>query len=477
MTVTDIGSGGGGLGVRRSLVTAVVLAAVFMANLDLWIVNVALVDMGRDFGGSLSGLSWVLNGYAVMLAALLIPAGRLGDRIGHRGVFQTGILLFTLASVACALAPNLVVLNIARLVQAAGAAAQLPTSLALLLAAVEQQRRIHAARIWSVAGAVAAVAGPVLGGLLVSVSWRWVFVVNLPVGLVVWLTGRQVLPRPPARANEPTPDIVGSGLLVLAVGALTGALVEAPTWGWTSARTLGLLVVAVLGTCAFVWRCHVHPAPMVELGLLRVRRFASANLATFLFGVSFAIMLLSNSLWCQDIWHYSALRTGFAMAPGPLMVPFVTIASARAVHRLGPGPVAVAGGLLFALSQLWRVAFLATTADYVRDLLPSMILGGAGVGLGLGTLVAVAATALPRHRSATGSAIVNSVRQVSSALGVAVLVTVLAGGGDPRHDYRLGWLVATALALAAALTSAFVSGGRRVAEPAPEPAAAPVARR
>lgn len=448
---------------RRTLVLGVVLAAVFMANLDLWIVNVALVAMGRSFGGSLSGLSWVLDGYAVMLAALLIPAGRLGDRIGHRKVFLAGIALFTLASLGCAVAPDLAVLIVARLVQAAGAAAQLPTSLALLLAATDATRRMQSARTWSAAGAVAAVAGPVLGGLLVTLSWRWVFVVNLPVGVVVWLLGRRFLPHPPARDHEPMPDVLGSVLLVVALGALTGALVEAPTWGWTSARAIGLLAVAAVGTLAFVRRCHVNPAPMIELRLLRIRRFATANLATFLFGASFAIMLLSNALWCQDAWHYSALRTGFAMAPGPLMVPFVTIASARLVHRIGPGPVAAVGGVVFTLSQLWRVFFTATTPDYARDLLPSMILGGVGVGLALSTLVAVAATALPHHRSATGSAIVNSIRQVSSALGVAVLVTLLAGSGGLRHDYRLGWTVAAGLALLSALAALLVTNGGRAA--------------
>src|SRR3954466_13658612 len=148
---------------RQATVVTVLVAAVFMSNLDLWIVNVALVDMGRDFGVQLSGLSWVLNGYAVTLAALLIPAGRLGDRIGHRRVFLGGITVFTLASVACALAPNIGVLVIARIAQATGAAAQLPTSLALLLAAVPASARTSAARGWSAVGALSAVAGPVLG--------------------------------------------------------------------------------------------------------------------------------------------------------------------------------------------------------------------------------------------------------------------------------------------------------------------------
>lgn len=227
-------------------------------------------------------------------------------------------------------------LVVARVVQAAGAAALVPTSLALLLAAVDAGRRISATRGWSAAGGLAAMAGPLLGGLLVDLSWRWVFVVNLPVGVLAWVLGHRFLARDRGRADEPMPDLLGSVLLVLGVGTLTGALVQAPAWGWTDPRTLGVLVVAAAGIVAFVLRCRRHTAPLLELPLLRVRRFATANVATFLFSVSFGIMLLSNSLWCQDVWHYSALQTGLAMAPGPAMVPIATALTARLVHRLGP---------------------------------------------------------------------------------------------------------------------------------------------
>jgi EmrB/QacA subfamily drug resistance transporter len=438
---------------RRVTIITVLVAAVFMSNLDLWIVNVALVDMGRGFGVQLSGLSWVLNGYAVTLAALLIPAGRLGDRIGHRRVFLGGITLFTAASVACAVAPNIGVLVLARIAQAAGAAAQLPTSLALLLAAVPATARTSAARGWSAVGALSAVAGPVLGGLLVSASWRWIFLVNLPVGVLTVAAGRRVLPRPPAHDREPIPDLAGSALLVVAVASLTGALVQAPTWGWGSTRTVGLLVVAAAGAVVFVRRCVTHPHPMVELHLLRIRRFAIANVATVVFSVAFAIMLLSNALWCQDVWHYSALRTGLAMAPGPAMVPVVTFASARLVHRVGSGPVAAVGSLLFGAGLMWRVLAAGTAPDYVHDLLPSMIIGGIGVGLALSTLIAAGATALPTHRSATGSAFINSGRQVASALGVAILVTILGGTADVLHNYDVAWTVAAVLAAICAVVS------------------------
>lgn len=432
--------------------TLVVATAVFMANLDLWIVNVALVDIGRDLGASLSAASWVLNAYAVTLAALLIPAGRLGDRLGHRLLFLIGAAVFTLASVACAAAPNIELLVLARIVQAAGAAAQLPTSLALLMGAVDPGRRLAAARGWAAVGAVAAVAGPVLGGVLVTVSWRWVFLVNLPVGVLSFCAGIRVLPRHERRSRDPIPDPVAAVLLVLAVSSVTAALVEAPGWGWLDPRILGLFAVSVAGSACFARRCRTRPNPMIELALVRVRRFTVALSSMFLFSVAFAIMLLSNALWCQDVWQYSALRTGLAMVPGPAMVPIVTVASARVVHRFGAGPVAAAGSALFAASLLWRIIVAGSAPNYLRDLLPSMILGGIGVGLALGTLMAAGATALPSHRSATGSAIVNSVRQIASALGVAVLVTALASSGS-THGFRIGWAVGVVVAVAAGLVS------------------------
>jgi EmrB/QacA subfamily drug resistance transporter len=425
--------------------------AVFMTNLDLWIVNVALPSM--FFGRTLADLSWVLNAYAIALAASLVVAGRLADRIGQRTVFLGGVVIFTLASIACAAAPSLGFLVAARTVQAVGAAAQLPSSLALLLTFFTPERRQSAARAWAAVGGLAAAAGPVLGGVLVEANWRWVFVINAPIGVFAFIAGWLTLPRATTRERGPIPDLFGAVLVTVAVAALTGALVQAPSWGWGSGRTIAMLAVSVVSASWFVRRCLRHRSPLMELHLLRVRRFGVASAGVAVFSVAFAIMLLSNSLWCQELWHWSALRTGLAMVPGPALVPIVTIASARAMRRLGPGPLIAAGGVLFAAAMLWRVAFASVTPDYVRDLLPSMILGGTGVGLALGTVIAAGVTALPSHRAATGSALVNANRQIASALGVAVLVTLLGSRVTVASlaDFRTGWILA---AVGALLTSA-----------------------
>ncbi|WP_141955538.1 MFS transporter [Actinoallomurus bryophytorum] len=460
---------------RSRMAAFVVVLAVFMTNLDLWIVNVALPAMGSGFAhgdrpASLSDLSWVLNAYAITLAALLVVIGRVGDRIGQRPVFIAGVVVFTIASAACALAPSLWVLVLARVVQAAGAAAQLPTSLALLLAAVPADRRTGATRSWAAVGGLAAAAGPVLGGLLVQIDWRWVFVVNLPIGVLTVIAGLAALPAPAARETGPLPDVWGAVLVTAAVGALTGALVEAPGWGWTSGRTLGLLAAALAVGAWFGLRSARHPSPLLELHLLRLPRFGMAGLGTFVFGVAFAIMLLSNVLWCQEVWHWSALRTGVALVPGPALVPIVTALTSRAVRRFGHGPLILVGGLLFAAGMLWRTVLVSSTPDYARDLLPSMILTGAGVGLTIGTLIAAGVQSLPADRAATGSALVNSFRQISATVGVAVLVTILGTrvGAGSVDDFRLAWALGAALGVGTSVVGALLLR-TRTAAPALEP--------
>jgi EmrB/QacA subfamily drug resistance transporter len=454
------------VGKSNRIATVVVVLAVFMTNLDLWIVNVALPAMGADFSATLGSLSWVLNAYAITLAALLVVIGRVGDRIGQRPVFLAGVILFTVASLGCAAAPTLWVLVLARVVQAIGAAAQLPTSLALLLATVPAERRTAATRGWAAVGGLAAAAGPVLGGLLVQIDWRWVFVVNLPIGVLTLVAGLAVLPRPAAREVGPLPDPWGAVLITLAVAALTGALVQAPDWGWTSARTVALVVLAVGAGVWFFWRSARHPSPLLELHLLRLPRFGTAGLGTLTFNVAFAIMLLSNVLWCQEVWHWSALRTGLALVPGPALVPIVTVLTARAVHRLGHGALVVAGGLLFAAGMLWRVAFISVAPEYVRDLLPSMLLGGTGVGLAMGTLIAAGVQALPPARAATGSALVNSARQISAAIGVALLVTIVGSTVDAGSvtDFRWAWTLAAALTVATSLVGVALVRSRTPAD-------------
>jgi EmrB/QacA subfamily drug resistance transporter len=441
---------------RPGIVMAVVCTGVVLSSLDLFIVNVALPQIAHGFhGATLASLSWVLNAYAVVFAAFLVPAGRLADRMGRRGGFLIGVAVFTIASAACAAATGVGLLVAFRIVQALGAALLVPTSLGLVLAAYPPERRAGAVRIWAATSGLAAALGPVLGGLLVQASWRWVFVVNVPIGIAAMVAGRRVLPRIAAEGG-PLPDLAGAALLAAGIGGLTLGLVEANTWGWASWRLGAVAAGVVAGLAVFLLRARSHASPILELSLLRERRYAIAVGATALFSTAFGAMLLSIVLWLQDDWGWSALRAGLAVAPGPLMVPGVSLLSGRLIPRLGSGGVIAAGCAFFAGGVVWWETAVRITPDYLGDAVGGMLLTGIGVGLAFPTLFATAAAALPPARFATGSAVVNMARQIGFAVGVAIFVAVL---GTPRTaearlvGFQHGWLVIAGTALAAGLAA------------------------
>jgi EmrB/QacA subfamily drug resistance transporter len=431
--VTDDTGVGGRHPARFGAVFAVVTAGIAMVNLDLFIVNVAIPSIGRAFGGAqLSSLSWVLNAYAIVFAALLVPAGRAADRIGRRKAFIAGVIVFAVASAACAFADNVWLLVVARIIQAAGGALLIPASLGLLLAATPAARRSGAIRGWTSVGGVAAALGPVIGGALVEVSWRWVFLVNVPVAALTLLASPRVLPKLGALEDDgERPDITGAAVLTVAIGLLALALVNADDWGWASVRVTGLIVAAMVLLAYFWRRSSRHAAPIIEPHMFRLPAFGTATAASVIFGTAFGAMLLLVTLWCQDVWHWSALRTGLGVAPGPVLVPFLSVGAGPLARRVGPGPVVLLGCVVYAGGCLfWRLA-LSLTPDYPGHMLPGMLMTGIGVGLTLPTLVSAAVAAVPSHRFATGSGVVTMARQVGVVLGVAILVTVLGHPATP----------------------------------------------
>lgn len=442
---------------RPTAVLVVLSVAAFMASLDLFIVNVAFPGIARDFAGSsLADLSWVLNGYAVLYAALLVPLGRLADRYGRMAGFLGGLALFTAASAACAASQSLWQLVFFRGLQAVGAAALTPTSLGLLLAATPAERRVRAVRSWAAIGALAAAFGPVIGGLLVQASWRWVFVVNVPVGIAGLIAARRIVPDSRDLAVTRIPDLLGAVLAAAGIGALALGLVEAPDWGWTSYGVLGSLAVAVVATAGFWLRSSRHPLPVVELALLRVRAFAWSNVTAVLFSVAFAGALLAAVLWLQDVWHWSALKTGLGLAPGPLMVPVFAAVAQRLSARVPVGLLAAAGCLAFGAGTAIVALSVGPSASYAADFLPGWLVGGVGVGLAFPTIISAATADLPPARSATGSAIVTMSRQVGLVLGVSALVAVIGaphGYAAVHAGFRDAWWVLAGVAVAAAIAA------------------------
>jgi EmrB/QacA subfamily drug resistance transporter len=449
-----------------------VCAGVVLASLDLFIVNVALPRIAQDLGAAnLSELSWVLNGYAIVYASLLVFFGRLADRYRRDRAFLLGVAVFTAASAACAASTSVAMLVGFRLVQAAGAALLTPTSLGLVLASYEPERRQGAVRAWTAVGGLAAAIGPVVGGLLVAASWRWVFLVNVPIGIVALAVGWRRLPAVPGHAIE-RPDPLGVVLVTAGVGLLTFGLVKGPSWGWGSAQTGLVLAGAVILLALFVLHCLRSRAPLVHPDLFRSRRFTGASIVAIFFSTAFAAMLLSIVLWEQGVWGWSPLRAGLAIAPGPLMVPLTAfLVAGRLIRRFGPAVVMGLGSLVFAAGVAWWALAATTAPDYVSGILGGMILGGAGVGLTLPTMMSTAAGSLPPQSFATGSGVINMIRQTGLALGVAVLVAVLGTDGThgtaPLAAFQHAWWVTAAIAVAGVVPALVLL---RPARPAAAPA-------
>ena len=444
---------------RKWMVTAVVCAGVFMSSLDLFIVNIAFPSISRSFGeASLSSLSWIVSGYAIVFAALLVPAGRWADAFGRKRAFMVGLVVFAAASAVCAASPSIGTLIAARIVQAVGGALMLPTSLGLMLPEFDPRERHLAIGVWAATGAVAAAAGPPLGGLLVQLDWRLVFLVNVPVAIAALIAGRALLVE---RREESAlrPDLLGAAGFTVAIGALVLAIVKAPEWGWTSARVIGLLVVTV-ALLVGIWRRSLrHPSPIVEPAMLRVPTFRLAVLGSIVFFAGFAAMLLGGVLFLTSVWHEGALAAGLMLFPGPLMAALFAIPSARLGARFGYRLPGVFGGILAALGSFWWITHAGLTPDYLAEFLPGMVIGGAGVGLMIPTLTGAGTSALAPERFATGAAVLTMGRQVGSALGVAILVAVIGANVGELSAFKSGWAITAAGGLAAALTMAFVRTG------------------
>lgn len=463
-------------GASPRLVLLIVCAGVILASLDLFIVNVALPQMARDLHASgLEDLSWVLNGYAIVYAALLVLFGRLAERYRRERGFLIGVAVFVAASAACGAARSLPMLVAFRVVQAAGAALLTPTSLGLILATSPRERRGGAVRAWTAVGGLAAALGPVVGGLLVAASWRWVFLVNVPIGLAALVAGWRLLPQVPGHP-VPRPDLLGAVLVTGGVGALTLALVDGGRWGWGSSATIAVLAAACTAIALFAAHSARHRNPLIDRALFRARPFTGASVVALLFSAAFGAMLLSRVLWQQDVWGWSALITGLSIAPGPIMVPLVSsLITGRLTARFGPGPVIAAGSTIFAAGIAWWALAADPRPDYVRGMLGGMLLTGSGVGLTLPTLMAAATSSLPPHAFATGSAAVNMLRQVGLAVGVAVLIAVV-GSPSPTAGsvalFQRGWTLTAVIALAGGLAGLALLAGRR--RPAHESAVAAV---
>jgi EmrB/QacA subfamily drug resistance transporter len=426
-----------------------------MASIDATVVGIALPTIGRQFHASVGGLEWVVTGYTLMLAAWLLLGGSLGDRYGRRRVFKIGVVWFTLASAGCALAPGTTVLIVLRALQGGGAALLTPGSLAIIESAFDPDDRAQAIGAWSGLGGVATAAGPLLGGYIISAaSWRWIFVINVPLGVaVLWVSSRHV----PESLDPNAPrkvDVRGALLAVVALAGITFGLIEGPSLGWSDPWVVGILAGGLAGAAGFVAAERASPAPMLPAALFAVRPFTITNTVTFLVyaALSGALFLLPVELQVVD--RYSPLESGVALLPVTLLMLVLSARSGRLASRIGPrlqmsvGPLVVSAGLLLLVRS-------TTDANYLTGVLPAVIVFGLGLAATVAPLTATALASLPEEHAGLASAINNDVARIGGLIAVAVLPAVGGITGSAYlHPDRLAAGFRTAMVAASACCAA-----------------------
>ncbi|HET9094876.1 MAG TPA: MFS transporter [Solirubrobacteraceae bacterium] len=436
-------------------VLAVTSLCVAMAFIDATVVNIAFPSIARSFPASpVSTVSWVLNAYNIVFAALLVAAGRIGDVFGRRRLLSAGVVIFVVGSALCAAASSVPELVAFRAVQAVGGAMLVPCALAVVLEAAPVERRAHAVAVFSAISALAAGLGPTVGGALVSLSsWRLVFLVNLPIGVVAVALVRTVLVESRAPGRRRLPDLGGALLLAVAVAALVLAIVQGQAWGWGSLRIIAAWLVA-LGTAAwFAWRSGHHPTPVLDLSIIGVRAVGVADGATVVAAAGFYGYTLVNVLFLTGVWHYSILDAGLGITPGPFVALIVAAPANRLAERVGARAVLVLGGLLWAGGVYWFVARTGLHPAYASRWLPGMMLAGVGAGIFFPNVSSVAVSEASDGRFATATSLNAVARQVGAALGVAAVVAIL-GRPSPAEAlaafHHAWWFGVAALAGAAA---------------------------
>jgi EmrB/QacA subfamily drug resistance transporter len=454
---------------RKRLTVAVVAAGALMTTLDATVVNVALPVIRSDFGYlhvTVSELQWVVNAYALTFAAFLLTAGKLGDLYGRRRMFLVGIVLFVVASVICGSAGSIGVLIALRAVQGIGAALITPCSLSILTATFAPEERGLALGLWSGVLGVGVALGPLVGGVLVDqASWRWVFFINVPIGVLCFAASLAWVKESRDPSKERALDLPGVALSLLGLFALTFGLLKGNDYGWADVRTIGLLTIGVAGLVGFVLLERIQARPMLPLSLFRSATFAGANTVAVFAGFILFGELFFGSLLLQSVMGYSALKTGLALLPLTLLIMVVSPPIGRLLSKgIGPRWIITAGMLLLAdsLVLLSRCGY----GSNFYDLLPAFVLSGIGFAFVLTSLTSAALAGVPVRHAGIGSAVINATRQVGGTIGLAVTVAVSsavvnswvsAGRTRPdgfAHSFDVVMLVSAGVSLAGALVAA-----------------------
>ena len=448
---------------RKWWTLAAVSFGLFMIMLDNTVVNVALPEMQRSLGIGATELEWVVVAYALTFATLMLTGGKLADFFGRRLLFIVGLAIFTAASLACGLAPDADFLIGARAVQGVGAAIINPATLGIITATFPPRQRGMAIGIWAGTSAMALAIGPLVGGLLTEkIDWSWIFFINVPVGLLGIVVARWAIDETKDMSHGQRLDIPGLVASAIGLFALTYALIEAHTYGWTSTRILGLFGVAAVALAVFVALELRQRAPMLDLSLFRNRTFAGANVAIGLVTLAMFGIFFFNSLFLQNILEYSAIETGATFLPMTLLIILIAPPAGRLSDHIGSRWL-IGGGMTLVAASLVLFAQLDARSTFF-DIVPGLVAGGIGMGLTMTPVTAAAMGSVPVDKAGVGSAVLNAFRQVGGSLGIAVMGAVVANSIDVRPvDPRFadqfvdGYHHALYLAAAIALTGAGVA--------------------
>lgn len=437
---------------RPRAALTVSLIGFFLITLDVIIVNLALPGIGRELGGGTAGQQWTIDGYTLMFASLLMFAGNLSERIGAKRTFGAGVVLFTLASVGCALAPTLTIFIAARFIQGAFAAIMLPASMALIREAyTNPHRRARALGVWAMGGGVAVAIGPPLGGFLSTIDWRLVFGINIPVAAVMFILLGRVAPSTPRAAAF---DVPGQITSLLGLGALTYWLIDGGENGFGSPVAIAALMLAVAGIGSFIWRQALAKSPMMPLSLFRPRGMQIAVVVGFTFMAGWYGTIFLGTLFLQQHLGLSALAAGLVFLPSAVLSVVGNLASGPITTRFGARLVAASG----LLSMVVGLLLLASTAQIGSPFLTALLLAPISVGgsIAMPAVTSVVLDAVAAERAGTASAIFNTFRQVGGAVGIAVFGSLVADRSAFLEGMQASLLIAAGLVGCGTLTAAFI---------------------
>ena len=419
-------------------VLAVLCLGLFMILLDGTIVNIAIPHIQSYYDTTYSNIEWVMNAYILAFAVLLVPMGRFGDLWGRRKLFLAGMVLFTLGSLACGLAPSIYLLIVFRVIQGIGGAAMMPSTLSIIAAVFAPEKRGAAMGVWGGVSGLASGLGPVLGGIIIQYvtwpsvdgSWRWIFLVNIPVGVIGVLLTLRIVPESKNPTAVESLDLPGVGLLSVSLFALTFALIEGQNYGWSSATILGLFAGSAVAFAAFYLWEHRVKQPLIDFSLFRSLNFSAGNATGLLLSAAMMGAFFTIPIFLQSVLDFSAIKAGLVMAPMSVIIIFAAPVAGMLSDRLGSKWIVAAGMFLLAFGLAWMAGLVPgiekidpqTTSG---SLLVPFLISGIGIGFAVAPVTSAVMATAPKDRVGNASGVLSTMRQVGSLLGIAVLGAVL----------------------------------------------------